>query len=155
MADPSTNPTAPSDPPQIPGSALGSTEQLSQPSQPPQGSANNVDDWGVLGEQQGFYDEQDCLHPSHSLASRKLRDKREDDVVIFNYSLDPYYLKRVDRNLLVEEGSSSSERFGADDDIFFRVPKDRFIESEQFNHIINLTNEPREILAPGQRLHIV
>ena len=155
MDDPSANPTAPSDPPQIPGSALGSNEQLPQPSQPPQGSADNVDNWTIIGEQKGFYDEQDCLHPSRNLTSEKLSNRRKDDVVIFNYSLDPEYLKHVDGNLLVEEGSPSSERFSADDDIFSRVPKDQLIESEQFKQIINLTNEPREILAPGQRLHIM
>ena len=155
MANLNATPEAQLDPPQAPGSALGSAGQPSKQSPPSSGSADHVDHWKIIGEQQGFYVEQDCLHPRSNLASKKLSSRKEDDVVIFNYSLDPDYLKHVDGNLLVEEGRPSSEQFSAEDDIFFQMPKDNLIESAQFNRIVNPTNEPQEILAEGQRLGIM
>ena len=154
MANPNANPEAQLEPLQAPGSALGSGGQPSQPSPPSQGSANHVDGWKMIGEQQGLYDEQDCLQ-GRNLASEKLSNRREDDVVIFNYSLDPEYLKRVDGNPLVEEGRFSPQHFSAEDDIFLQMPKDNLIESSQFNRIINPTNEAQGILAEGQRLGIM
>ena len=112
--------------------------------------ADHADGWNIIGEQRGFYDEQDCLHPSRNLASEKLSNRREDDVVIFDYSLGPNYLQPIDG-----EDSPSSDQSSSGDDIFFQVPKDRLIESEQFNKIINLANEPQEILTRGQRLGIM
>ncbi|CUS12896.1 unnamed protein product, partial [Tuber aestivum] len=54
-----------------------------------------------------------------------------------------------------EARGPSFGRFSADDDIFFRVPKDRFIGSEQFDQIINPTKEPRLALSRGSRLSIL
>ena len=113
--------------------------------------ADNADGWNIIGEQRGFYDEQDCLRPSRNLVSENLRNGREDDVVIFDYSLGPGYLQRIDGDTVVGQDGSSSEHSSADDDIFFLVSKDRLIESQQFNKIINLANEP----ARGQRLGIM
>ncbi|PUU79840.1 hypothetical protein B9Z19DRAFT_1124529 [Tuber borchii] len=107
--------------------------------------ANHGNSWETIGERQGFYDEQDCLYLNRNLASEKLSNRREDDVVIFYYSLDPDYLKRMDGNLPVDGGSPSPELFSAEDDIFFQMPKDMLLESEQFNQIINPTNEPQQI----------
>ena len=129
MSNPNASHEAQLEPPQAPGSALGSTGQPPQQPPPSQGLADHVNRWEIIGEQQGFYDEQDCLQPSRNLASEKLSNRGEDDVVIFNYSLDPEYLKGVDGNLLVEEGGSSSEHFSAEDDIFLQMPKDNLIKS--------------------------
>ena len=65
--------------------------------------------------------------------------------MIFNYSLS-----RADGNPPVEGSIASSESFGEDDDIFFQVLKDRLIESEKFNRVINPTKEPRLILSRGR-----
>ena len=120
-----------------------------------QASAGRFGGWRTIGEQQGFYDEQDCLYPSRNLASEKLEAREEDDVVIFDYSLDPDYLSRVGGNPPVEEGSPLSESFDADRDMFFQVPKNEFIRSEQFDQIINPTKEPQEIPPRGPRLGII
>jgi len=121
------------------------------PSPLSQGSGEHFDDWRIIGEQQDFYDEQDCLHPSSSLASEKLKTRKEDDVVIFDYSLDPDYLSRVGGNPPVEEGGPLSESFGADHDRFFQVHKRQLTGSEQFDQIIDLTKEP----SRGPRLGIM
>jgi len=118
-----------------------------------QGSNDHIG-WEVIGEQQDFYDEQDCLHPSRNLVSEKLKNRREDDVVIFDYSLNPDYLRRVDRNPF-EGGGRSAGLFGEDDDIFFRVSKDRLIDSKQFDQIINLTGAPPLIQSREPRLGIM
>ncbi|PUU79857.1 hypothetical protein B9Z19DRAFT_1124564 [Tuber borchii] len=118
-------------------------------------SAGHIGGWRTIGEQQDFYDEQDCLYPSHNLASEKLRTRKEDDVVIFDYSLDPDYLSRVGGNPLVEEDSPLSEGFDAEHDMFFQVPKNQLIRSEQFDQIINPTKEPQEIPPRGSRLGII
>ena len=70
--------------------------------------------------------------------------------MIFGYSLDPDYLKHEDCNPPTE-GATSSRSFSADDDIFFQVPKDKLMESEQFDQIIN----PQQNLLQGPRLGIM
>ena len=112
------------------------------------------DGWDTIGEQQDFYDEQDCLHPSHNLASEKLKSRKDDEVVIFDYSLIPDYLTVVDGNAQIEEGGPFLEYPTADDDLFFRVSKDELLGSEQFDQLIN----PKEELARlswGPRLGIM
>lgn len=81
--------------------------------------------------------------------SEKLKDRKEDDVVIFNYSLS-----RADGNPPVERGGPSSRNFSEDDDIFFQAPKDTFIGSEQFSQVINPAKEPR-LIQSRERLAIM
>jgi len=113
-------------------------------------SAGRPASWQTIVEQRDSYDERDCLDPSHSLASNKLKDRNEDDVVIFNYSLNPDYLNNADGNPF-EEGGPSSGHFSADDDIFFQVSKHELIEPAQFDRIIN--SPP--LLSPGARLAVM
>ena len=156
MADPGANPAAPSEPPQTPEPAPGSINQPSPQSPPSMEPADPLDGWEklIIRGEQDFYDEQDCLHPSYNLASEELKkNRKEDDVVIFNYSLDPDYLKGVDGNPLAGEGAAPSGRFSADDDIFFRVSENELME--KFDQIINPLNEARQSLIQGQRLGIM
>ena len=138
--------------------ALGSNNQSSQ--SPPlslglsQESADYSDGWRTIGEQQDFYDEQDCLHPSHNLASEKLKPRKEHHVVIFDYSLNPDYLNHADENPFGGDGPSSGH-FSADDDIFFQVSKKELIGSNLFDQIINPTKEPRLTLSQKPRLVIM
>lgn len=111
--------------------------------------------WETIGVQRNFYDEQDFLYPSYNLTSNKLQNRGEDEVVIFDFSLNQGDLSRVNGNPSAEDGGPSSGRFSEEDGIFFRVPKDDLIESEQFNQIINSTKESRPILSRGPRLGIV
>ena len=111
--------------------------------------------WETISAQRNFYDEQDFLDPSHNLTSNKLQNRGEDEVVIFDFSLNQGDLSRVNGNPSAEDGGPSSGRFGEEDDIFFRVSKDDLIESEQFNQIINSTKESRPILSHGPRLGIM
>jgi len=131
--------------------SAGSIHELSQLSPLPPllspGSVDSFADWEAIGEQRDFCDEQDFLNPSCSLASEKLKNRKEDDVVIFDHSLDPDYLGRRDRHPPVERGGASSGWFIGDDDRFFRVPKDRLLESEQFNQVINSAGEPLSRLS--------
>jgi len=158
MADDGTGSTALLEPQGTSQLASGSTNQSSQP--PPlspglsRESADYFDGWRTIGEQQDFYDEQDCLHPSHNLASEKLKPRKEHDVVIFDYSLNPDYLNRADENPFEEDGPSSGH-FSADDDIFFQVSEKELIGSKQFDQIINPTKEPRLTLSQGPRLGIM
>ena len=124
------------------------------PPAPSQELASRFAGWETIGEQRDFYDDQDCLDPSHHLASKKLQNRGEDDVVIFDYSLYPDYLNRAGEDPF-EEGGPSSGHFSADDDIFFQVPKNELIESRQFYQIINLTKEPLLISSRGLRLGIM
>ena len=62
--------------------------------------------------------------------------------MIFNYSLSC-----ADGNPPVEESGPSSGSFSEDDKIFFQVPREKLIESEKFNRVINPTKEPRLILS--------
>jgi len=138
-----TNSTAQLGPHSAPEPSAGSIPQSSQRLLPPpgltKGSLDHPHDWITIGQPQGFYDEEGFLYPSCSLTSEKLKDRKGDDVVIFNYSLS-----RVDGDPLIEGSPPSSGSFG-EDDIFSQVPKDRLIESDQFNQIINPTMEPRLI----------
>jgi len=110
------------------------------PPTPLQESSDHFGAWKTIGEQQEFYDEKDFLRPSYNLTSEKLKDRKEDDVVIFDYSLGG-----SDESPPVEGGGPSSGGSDEDDDRFFQVSKDRLIESEQLNQIINLTKEPGPI----------
>ena len=142
-----------------PGPSAGPSRRLSQssplPPAPSQELASRFAGWEIIGEQRDFYDDRDCLDPSHHLASEKLQNRGEDDVLIFDYSLDPDYLSPAPGNPPGEEGSPSSRYFGVDDDIFFRVPKNKFIRSNQFDQIINPGRESLQILARGARLGIM
>jgi len=158
MSGDGSDSAAPLEPLQSSGLASGSIDQSSQqlplPPGNPQELADYFDGWEIIGEQQDFYDEQDCLHPSHNLASRKLETRGEDDVVVFDYSLDPDYLGHADGDL-DEEGSPPAEKSSADVDIFFRVPKTELVGSKQFDHIINLAKEPQPVQSRGPRLGIM
>jgi len=112
-------------------------------------SPNHLHGWKTLGEQQGFYDEEGFLYPSRNLRSKKLKDRKEDDVVIFNYSLS-----RADGDPPAEGSGPSLGSFGENDDIFFQVPKDTLTGSEQFNQVINPEMEPR-LIQSRERLAIM
>ena len=58
-----------------------------------------------------------------------------------------YWLSRADGYPPFEARGPSSGSFGEDNDIFFQVLKDRLIESEKFNRVINHAKEPRLILS--------
>ena len=75
--------------------------------------------------------------------------------MIFDYSLDPDYLKSAERYPPVEEGAASPGPFGVDDDIFFQVSKNQLIGSKQFDQIINPSNEPRLTVSRGPRLNVM
>ena len=159
MDTPDTDFAATLDPHSPPESSAGSIHEVLKQSPPSPSiskeSPASFAGWRTIGEQQDFYDEQDCLDPSHSLTCDKLGGRTEDDVVIFDYSLDPEYLSQASGNPSVEEGGPSSRFFEADNDIFFRVPKNGLLESKQFDQIINPTEEPRLMLSRGSRLGIM
>lgn len=121
-----------------------------QLSQQPQGPATPELGWQTIDEQRDFYDEWDCLHPGY-LASEKLKNRGEKDVVIFDYSLDPDYLSRADGNPQVDGGSPSSGHPSSGGDRFFQVPEDELITPDKFDQII----KPQLILSPGPRLGIM
>ena len=155
-----TNSAAPLNPrstPQPPVDPIHRLPQLRPPLVPAplQEPAGHFNDWQTIGEQRDFYDERDYLDPGHNLTSKKLRTRGEDDVVIFDYSLDPDSRTRESGNPAVWGSSPSSQHFGADDDIFFRVPKNELLESKQFNKMINPTRESRLIQSWGPRLGIM
>ena len=158
MADDGTDSAALLEPPKASQLPPGLRNQSSRP--PPlspklsREPVDYFDGWRTIGEQQDFYNEQDCLHPSHNLTSGRLKLRNEHDVVIFDYSLYPDYLNRADEDPF-EEGGPSSGHFSADDDIFFQVSKNELIGSKQFDQIINLTKEPLQISSRGLRLGIM
>ncbi|PUU82954.1 hypothetical protein B9Z19DRAFT_1190015 [Tuber borchii] len=159
MDDPWTNSAAPLDPRSTQEPSAGSVHEMSQlspllPLLSPK-SEDGFADWETIGERRDFYDEQDFLNPSYSLASEKLKNRKEDDVVIFDYSIDPDYLSRLDGNPPVEGGGPSLGRFSGDTGRFFRAPKDRLVESKQFNQVINPTKDPRLAQSLGPRLGII
>ena len=120
------------------GASADSTREPPEPALP-RGSAGCLAGWQTIGEQRDFYDEQDCLDPtSHNLASDELKNRKEDDVVIFDYFLDPDYLTCAsgNPNPPVEEGCPSKQ-FSPDNGIFFQVSKNELIKSKQFDRIIN------------------
>ncbi|KAG0638284.1 hypothetical protein HOY80DRAFT_1079318 [Tuber brumale] len=147
MANLGINPTAGSDARHTTEPLPDFTPQLQQPS-PPLPPLS----WEVINEQKDFYDVQDLVDPSPGLTNEKLKDRKEDDVVIFDYSLDPGYLRR---GLTAEEGGSSSRISSADDDLFLQVSKNRLMEPDQFDQIINSTREPLLTLPGGSRLVII
>ena len=118
----------------------------------PRESAGCLVGWQTIGERRDFYDERDCLGPSHNLASDELKNRKEDDVVIFDYFLDPDYLTCAsgNPNPPVEEGCPSKQ-FSPDNGIFFQVSKDELIGSNQFGRIIN--SPP--LLSRGPRLGVM
>lgn len=158
MADGGGTLSALSEPLQTSEPAPGSIDPSSQPSPQSPGQsrepADHIDGWKIIGEQQEFYDERDCLDPSSGLASQKLRS-RDDHVLIFDYSLDPEYLRSTDGNLPAEEGDPSSGPFSADHDLFFRVSKNEFLESKQFGQIINPTGGSPLMRSREARLGIM
>ena len=137
----STNSAAPLDP--ALGPPLESAHQSPEPPLPPptgslpQESPDHSDRWRIIVEQPEFYDEKDFLHPSYNLTSEKLKNRKEDDVVIFDYSLSG-----ADGGPPVGGGGSSSAGSDEDDGRFFQVSKDRLMEPEQFSQILNPTKEP-------------
>ena len=154
-----TNIAAPTGFPFASGPSAGPSRRLSQqsplPPAPSQELASRFAGWETIGEQRDFYDDRDCLDPSHHPVNEKLQNRGEDDVVIFDYSLDPDYLSPARRHPPVEGGGPSSRYFGTDDDIFFRVPKNKFIRSNQFDQIINPGRESVQIPSRGARLGIM
>ena len=153
MDHPDTNSTAPLDTNSTPKPSVGSIHKSSQALPPSPARAEESPDhfhgWKTISEQQGFYDEEGFLYPSYNLTSEKLKDRKEDDVMIFNYSLNC-----ADGNSPVERGGLSSRNFSEDDDIFFLVPKDALIGSEQFGQAINPEKEPR-LMQSRERLAIM
>lgn len=146
MEDPDTNLSPPPVPRSPPPPSVGSRHELSPPiplspvlSHEP---ATNCVGWEPIGEQPRFYDEQDFLCPGSNLTSQKLSNRKADEVVGFDYPVDPDYLGYVGEYPPDEEGDLSPG-FSEDNDIFFRVSKDRLIDSREFNQIINHTREPR------------
>lgn len=135
-------------------SSLGSTPRSSQALPPPPTlayeSPDRFDGWETICEQQEFYDEKDFLYPSCNLTSERLKNRKEDDVVIFDYSLSG-----ADGNLTVEGGGPSPRRFSEEDNIYFLVPKEELIGSKQFDQIINPAKEPQPIRSWGPRLTIM
>ena len=135
-----------------------SIHELSQPSPPspalPEESPTGSTGWELINEERASYDGRDCLDPSYNLISERLANRGEDDVVIFDYSLNPDYQGRVDGDPPVERGGPSSERFSANDDIFFRVYKNELVMSKQFDRIINST-QPRPPQSWGPRLGVM
>ena len=145
MGDTSKNSAVPLSPSSAMEPPLGSAHQLSQASPPPptfaQDLPHHFGGWRPIGEQQEFYDDEGFLCPSRNPTSEKLKDRKVDDVVIFDYSLS-----RDEGNPPVEGSGPSSGGFSEDDDRFFQVPKSRIIESEQFSQVIN----PRLIQSRGR-----
>lgn len=145
MADHSRNSLQTS---QLPPGSIDRSQPPPLPSKLPQESAGHLKGWEII-------DEQNCLHSSHSLASAKLRTRKEDEVVIFYYLLDLDYLKYADRNPPVEGGAASSGRHSVADDVFFLVSKNELKESKQFDQIINPPKEPLQSLSQGPRLGVM
>ncbi|PWW79093.1 hypothetical protein C7212DRAFT_360614 [Tuber magnatum] len=156
MADPENTPPSPLEPRLTLELSPAPVQQLSQESPsspvPPRESAARFAGWETIGEQNDFYDLRDCLHPGYRLASDKLKSRKEDDVVIFDYSLDPGSRSRVDGNPLFEQGSPPSGHFRSDNDRFFRVSRAQLIGSKEFGQI---TKEPRLTLSRGPRLGVI
>jgi len=132
--------------------SLGSARQSSWASPLPptlaQESPHYFDGWKTIGEQE-FYDEEGFLCLSRNPTTEKLKDRKEDDVVIFDYSLS-----RPNGNLPVGEVRPSSGNPGGDDDRFSQGPKNMLIESEQFSQVISYTKESR-LIQSGGRLGIM
>jgi len=154
-----TDSAAPPDPHSVFPPLAGPIHELSQQPQPSPALSQKLENlfagWQTVGEKQAFYDERDCLDPSHSLMCDKLGGRTEDDVVIFDYSLDPDYLSKASGSPLVEEGGPSPGHLSSDDDIFFQVSKNELIESEKFNQIINPPKELLLLQSRGPRLGIM
>ena len=138
-----TNSTTFLDTHSTPEPSVGSIHQLSLTLRPPppltEESLNHFHGWKTIGER-GFSDEEGFLSPRCHLTSERLKDRKEEDIVIFNHLLN-----RADGNPPVERHGSASGSSGEDDYILFQVLKDRLIESEKFNRVINPTKEPQPI----------
>ena len=138
-----TNSTTFLDTHSTPEPSVGSIHQLSLTLRPSplltEESLNHFDGWKTIGGR-GFSDEVGFLSPRCHLTREKLKDRKEEDVVIFNYSWN-----RVDGYPPVEGRGPSSGSSGEDDYILFQVLKDRLIESEKFNRVINPPKQPQLI----------
>jgi len=149
----------PLDPPSAPGPSVEPVGELPQPPQQPptpyQKLVEYFAGWEIINEQQEFYDERDCLGPSHNPAGGGLGSGNEGDVVIFDYSLDPDYLGHASGNPQAEEGSPPPPRFGADDDILYRVSKSQLIGCKQFDQIINNPGKDPLLQSRGPRLGVM
>jgi len=154
MADLGANPAPLPEPLQTSELPPESIDRPAQPSTLSQEPVDYFDGWDAIGEQQELYNEQDCLYPSHNLASEKLKSRGDNDVVIFGYTLNPDYLKNVDGNPPVG-GGPSSRHSAADHDVFFRVPKNELTTSEPFEKIINTPTELPLQLSRESRLGIM
>ncbi|KAG0641316.1 hypothetical protein HOY80DRAFT_1135348 [Tuber brumale] len=156
IGDLGSNSAAPAEPRPILEPLPGFVHQLPQASPPSpalsRGSATGAAGWESISEQEGFYDEQDFLCPGNRLASGNLKNRGEDDVVIFDYSIRPDYLCRVGGDTLIERGGPSSGHISAGDDLFFLVFKNMLIESKEFGQI---TEASRLMLSRGPRLGII
>ena len=153
MDHPDTNSTPPLDTHSTPEPSAGSSRQSSQALPPSpalaEESLDHFHGWKTISEKQGFYDEEGFLDPNCNLKSEKLKDRKEDDIVIFNY-----LLSRTDEIPPTEGSTPSSGSIGEDDDIFFQVPKSTLIGSEQFSQVINPAKEPR-LIQSRERLAIM
>ena len=92
-------------------------------------SASSTTDWQTIGEQQNYYDERDCLHPS-GLTNEKLRGRGKNDVVIFDYSLD------LGDGDPPAEGRGLSSGHPNSGDRFFQMSKNDFMSPEKFDQIV-------------------
>jgi len=155
MGDLNRNSAARLDPPSALEPSLESSHQSPEAPPPPptgtlsQESPDCSEGWKTI-EQQEFYDEKDFLRPSCNLTSEKLKDRKGDGVVIFDYSLS-----RLDENPPVEEGGPSLGHFSEHDDIFLQVSKGELIGSKQFSRVINPMKELQPIQPRGPRLVIM
>lgn len=153
-----TNSAAPLNPRSTTQSFAGAIHKLSQPSPPSptlfEESPTGFAGWEPTNEERASYDGRNCLDSSHNLTSERLGNRRKDEVVIFDYSLNPDHQGRLGGDPPVERGGPSSERFSAGSDIFFRVSKNGLVMSKQFDRIINPT-KPRPPQSWGPRLGVM
>ncbi|PUU79841.1 hypothetical protein B9Z19DRAFT_1063916 [Tuber borchii] len=87
MADPDTDSAAL---PELPATLEASLEYIDGVSQPPPlplETPARPTSWESISEEQDFYDEQGYLRLRQTLSIEKLKDRKEDEVVIFGYSL--------------------------------------------------------------------
>jgi len=143
MVDSSSSPTTQQGPPQVP-----ELPEEPQPSQQPEESAAPFR-WQTIDEQKDFCDEWDCLHPS-DLTNEKLQNS-DNDIVVYDYSLDLDYLSRANGDHPSEGGSPSSVRPSSGSDRLLRVPTSELTSQREFD----LRIKPQLVLSPEPRLGIM